>query len=75
MSREGLFERSLERAERIAERRARQRRAALAERLRAELPAGVRAEDAPEGALLSGRGLRRRFALDPALRWLAGRIR
>jgi hypothetical protein len=43
--------------------------------VRAELPAGIEARATVEGVALSGHGLRRRFALDPALRWLTARLR
>ena len=66
-----MFERLMARAEALAEAAARRRRVALAETLREEAPAGVGVEAVEEGAILSGRGLVRRFALEPALRWLA----
>ncbi len=64
------FEALVARADRAARRRARLRSAALAERIADELPGGVTAEADADGVRLSGRGLRRRFALEPALRWL-----
>ena len=69
-----MFETLLERGAGMAERRCRARRAALAERLAAELPAGIAAEPVDGGVRITGRGLARRFALDPALRWIAGRL-
>jgi hypothetical protein len=69
-----MLERLFERGRALAERRAEARRSALAEQLRRELPPGVSAEEAAEGAVLSGRGLARRFATDPALRWLPARL-
>jgi ABC-type protease/lipase transport system fused ATPase/permease subunit len=65
-----MFDRLAARARRLAEARAAARRAALAAELAAALPPGVKAETGEEGVTLSGRGLRRRFALDAALRWL-----
>jgi hypothetical protein len=55
---------------RIAERRAIARRRLVADRLRAELPPGLAVEERGEAVTLSGRGLGRRFVLEPALRWL-----
>ena len=71
MRESGMFERLSERVERDARERAEARASELAERMRAILPGGIEAEAAPEGVLLTGRGIARRFALDPALRWLA----
>jgi len=65
-----MFEDLTERVGRHAERRARKRVLELTERMRVELPPGVRAEAAAEGVMLSGRGLRRRFVTDAALRWM-----
>ena len=65
-----MFETLLKRAERRALQRARRRSKEVAERLAAELPSGVHAEPGEEGVLLSGRGIGRRFALDPELRWM-----
>jgi len=71
-----MFERTIERGERLARERAGARRRALAERLRAELPRGVAVAEDEEGVRLSGRGLLRRHALEPRLRGLlAGRVR
>ena len=52
--------------------RARARAAALAGRLREELPPGVAVEESGDGVALLGKGLKRRFALEPALRALIG---
>jgi hypothetical protein len=71
-----MFEGLMMRAAALAEKAARRRRDELAEELRDEAPAGVRVEAEAEGVALSGRGIARRFALEPALRWLvAGRRR
>ena len=71
-----MFEKAMERAARKARGRARARRDALARRLEAELPRGIRVEAAGDAVRLSGRALARRFALDARLRWLvAGLVR
>lgn len=60
----------------LALRKAGERRSSLAAELGAEAPEGVRVSEEEQGVALSGRGLGRRFALDPELRWLiAGRRR
>lgn len=66
-----MFERLAERVARMAARRAEERIADMAGRVAAELPPDIAAEAQAGGVRLSGRGLRRRFALEPALRWLA----
>jgi hypothetical protein len=58
------------RAARRAEARVKARREALAETLADALPPGVSAQAAEDGVRLAGRGLRRRYALDAALRWM-----
>ncbi len=70
-----MFERLKQRAHRAAQARAEARRRGIAERLRQDLPAGIAVDIRGEGVALSGRGLRRRFILDPALRGLLGRLR
>ena len=65
-----MFETTIARAARIAEARAKARRRKLAEAAESALPAGVRIEESERGLVLSGRRLARRFALEPALRWL-----
>jgi hypothetical protein len=65
-----MFERLTARGAELAQRAARRRRSVLAEALREEAPAGVRIEEEAQGVALSGRGLGRRLALEPALRWL-----
>lgn len=71
-----MFERLTERAEALAQRAAERRREALAEALREEAPAGVAVSEEEGAVALSGRGLAKRLAFDPALRWLiAGRRR
>jgi hypothetical protein len=69
-----MFERLAAYGAALAEKAVRRRLADLAEALRDEAPAGVRVEEEDEAIVLAGRGLARRLALDPALRWLlAGR--
>jgi hypothetical protein len=71
-----MLEGLMMRAAALAETAARRRRDELAEALREAAPAGVRVESEAEGVALSGRGIARRFALEPGLRWLlAGRRR
>lgn len=70
-----MFERTVERVRVKAERRATARIEALAERMEPALPRDIRAEPTAEGVSLSGRALRRRFALDPALRWVTSVLR
>jgi hypothetical protein len=65
-----MFERMVERVARQAERRAEARVLELTERLRGELPPGIRAEAGTAAVRLSGRSLKRRFALEPELRWM-----
>jgi hypothetical protein len=65
-----MFEALLARAERRARRRARALSAELAARIEGERLAGVTVEAEEAGVRLGGRGLGRRFALEPALRWL-----
>jgi hypothetical protein len=73
---ERMFERLMRHGSELAERAARRRRSELAETLREEAPAGARVDEEDGEVVLSGSGLRRRFALEPGLRWLvAGRRR
>lgn len=64
-----MFEALIARVRRVAERRAREKARLLAEALKAALPRDIHVEADEAGARLSGRALRRRLALDPALRW------
>ena len=60
----------------LARKAALARLGSLAGALRDEAPEGVRVSEEEEALALSGRGLRRRFALEPELRWwLSGRRR
>jgi hypothetical protein len=68
---EGLGRRAAQSAEKLAAEKADR----LAGRMQSGLPAGIRAERVAEGVRLSGRGLRRRLALEPGLQWLIGRFR
>jgi fructoselysine-6-P-deglycase FrlB-like protein len=65
-----MFERLMLHGAALAEKAARRRRGELAEALREEAPAGVEVSEEEDMVVLSGRGLGRRFALEPALRWL-----
>lgn len=65
-----MFERLMLHGAALAGKAARRRRDSLAGTLREEAPAGVEVDVEEEGIVLSGRGLRRRFALEPGLRWL-----
>ena len=70
-----MFERLIERARLIAERRARARVLILTDAMAADLPRDVAAEASEAGVVLRGRGLAARMALDPALRWLTAALR
>ncbi|HEX8307900.1 MAG TPA: hypothetical protein VF645_05715 [Allosphingosinicella sp.] len=65
-----MFERLMLHGAALARRSAEGRRSSLAKALREEAPEGVRVMEEEEGVALEGRGLGRRFALDPELRWL-----
>ena len=69
-----MFDMLLERVRAAAERRARERVLELAEQMRADLPSGVEAEAVEGGVAVTGRGLRRRFAMEERLRWLMARM-
>ena len=70
-----MFERAMERARLRGAERARLRARRLAEAAAEAAPEGVAIEETDGGFCLSGRGLRRRAALEPALRWLMERLR
>ncbi len=71
-----MLERLMLRGAALAHKAARARLDSLAEALRDEVPKGVGVSEAEDAVALSGRGLRRRFALEPELRWLlSGRRR
>ena len=65
-----MFDRLAKRATRIAEDAALHYAAKAAERIRTALPSGVEVEADATGIRLSGRRLKARLALDPALRFL-----
>lgn len=65
-----MFERLMLHGAALARRTAERRRSSLAAELREEAPDGVRVSEEEEGVALEGRGLERRFALEPELRWL-----
>ena len=69
-----MFDRLQEKARRLAEARAERRRRQVAERLAEDLPRGIAVGSSGESVTLSGRGLKRRIALDPALRPLLGKF-
>jgi hypothetical protein len=69
-----MFERMIQRAQRLAEARRARRIEDAAVRL-AEALSGVGVERVEEGVRLSGRGLRRRMALDAELRTIVERLR
>jgi hypothetical protein len=64
-----MFETLEARVMRAAARRARQRIAAVADKMRAALPSAIRVEADRESVRLSGPALKRRRALEAALRW------
>ncbi|MFN3945187.1 MAG: hypothetical protein ACK4K7_09680 [Allosphingosinicella sp.] len=70
-----MFEALAARARRKAEARAAAAAERIAGRLRGELPPGLRADVVDGGVRISGRRARRRFALEPGLRWLMERMR
>lgn len=71
-----MFERLMLHGAALAGKAARRRRSELAGELGEDLPEGVRVSEEEEAVVLSGRGLGRRFAFEPGLRWLlAGRGR
>ncbi|HEX8481075.1 MAG TPA: hypothetical protein VF650_04150 [Allosphingosinicella sp.] len=71
-----MFERLMLHGAALARKAALGRAGSLAAELREEAPEGIRISEEEEGVALSGPGLRRRFALDPQLRWLiSGRRR
>lgn len=69
-----MFATLMERAARLAERRARARIDEVGASLRAMLPGDVGVDTDADGVRLAARGLARRLALDPALRWLGARL-
>ena len=70
-----MFDQLQERARRAATALADKRRRDMAAQLTAERPEGIGIQSDGDAVALFGRGLRRRLALDPALRALLGRLR
>ncbi|HEX9965942.1 MAG TPA: hypothetical protein VGB04_13285 [Allosphingosinicella sp.] len=71
-----MFEKLMLNGAALAEGAARRRLGNLAETLGEEAPAGIKVTEEESAVAFSGHGLRRRFALEPALRWLVqGRAR
>lgn len=70
-----MFDSLAEQASRIAEDAALRHCAKAAERIRTFVPRGVEVEADATGIRLSGRRLKARLALDPALRFLGAFLR
>ena len=70
-----MFEALGARAAMAAQRRAEARAGEIAEALAGEVPAGVAVRRGADGVEIEGRGIARRFALEPRLRGLLGRLR
>lgn len=69
-----MFASLFERGKAAAERRAAARADALASAMQAEAPRGLKIARGKGGVTMSGRGLARRFATEPALRWLVASL-
>lgn len=65
----------MSRAAQAARRRTSERARQIAAEAETTLPRGVAVERVESGVRFAGRGLRRRFLTDPALRWLTERRR
>ena len=70
-----MLERAIERARLRGAERARRHARRLAAAAAEAAPEGVLVEAAEDGFALAGRGLKRRYALEPALRWLREKAR
>jgi hypothetical protein len=71
-----MFDSLIARAGRAAERRAAERARLLAAALAGALPGDIAVAEDADGVRLMGRALKRRLALDPALKWtIVGLIR
>lgn len=70
-----MFERLTARVEARAERARDAQAETLTARIGAALPRGIEAVRVADGVQMTGRALRRRFALEPALRWLLETLR
>jgi len=69
-----MFERLMLHGAALARKAAGERRSSLAAALDEEAPEGVRVSEDEEGAVLEGRALERRFALEAEFRWLPLRL-
>ncbi|HEX8668176.1 MAG TPA: hypothetical protein VF727_07370 [Allosphingosinicella sp.] len=69
------FERLLARGRELADRRAERSAETIAGALAEAAPRGIAVERVAEGVVLSGRRLRRRFALEAGVRWLMEKVR
>lgn len=70
-----MFERLVERAGQAAERQVSARVRRIKSELESELPPGIGCEAGDEGVVIFGRGLLRRYLVDPALRSMIGKER
>jgi sugar lactone lactonase YvrE len=70
-----MFDRLTARGARMAAGRAAARRRRLAARIEDLAPDGVQVSEDGERVVLAGRGVIRRFVLDPRLRWLVTEAR
>lgn len=70
-----MFERLEARARRAAAARAAGIAGEIADRLAGELPRGISAEAVSGGVRISGRAVKRRLALEPALRAMIGGLK
>jgi 5-enolpyruvylshikimate-3-phosphate synthase len=70
-----MLEKAIERARLRGAERARRHARRLAQAAAEAAPAGVAVEESGDGFALAGPGLKRRLALEPALRWLVERVR
>ena len=70
-----MLERLMERGARLARERARVRADQLARDLRPHLPDNATGEAREDGVRIEGPGMRRRFALEAGLRWLAAGLK
>jgi plasmid stability protein len=70
-----MFERLTERAGRAAERRAAMKMRRMEAELRSVLPQGIGCEAGDKSVVIFGRGLLRRYVVDPSLRAMLGKLR
>jgi hypothetical protein len=70
-----MLEQLLERGASLARERVRARTERLAREMRRHLPEGATVEPDADGVRISGPGMRRRFALEAGLRWLAAGLK